>query len=80
MYHTSLAGAEVVDPTNKFMRANGETVATGWPSSQEVESEVSAWFDAKTAEEEKIVARRLNRVALEHVVCVPLGSYLNHHA
>jgi peptide/nickel transport system substrate-binding protein len=80
MYHTSYAGVDCVDPTNKFIRANGEIVATGWPSSQEVESEVSAWFDAKTAEEEKIVARRLNRVALEYVVCVPLGSYLSHHA
>jgi peptide/nickel transport system substrate-binding protein len=55
-------------------------VATGWPSSQEVESEISAWFDARTAEEEKIVARRLNKVALEYVVCAPLGSYLSHHA
>jgi peptide/nickel transport system substrate-binding protein len=37
MYPSSLAGADCVDPTNKFIRANGETVATGWPRSQEVE-------------------------------------------
>jgi peptide/nickel transport system substrate-binding protein len=31
-------------------------------------------------DEEKTIARRLNRLALDHVVYAPLGVMLRHHA
>ena len=37
-----------------------------------------AWFDAKTLDEEKTIARRLNKAALDHVVFAPLGLFLQH--
>ena len=80
MFHTSTAGADNTAPTNSQMRANGDGASFGWPNSPRVEAEVSAWFDAKTLDEEKAVARRLNRAALDHVVYAPLGFFLQYQA
>jgi peptide/nickel transport system substrate-binding protein len=80
MYHTTLTGVECIDATNKFIRANGEKASFGWPNIPEVEAEVAAWFDAKSLGEEKAIARRLNKVALDQVVCAPVGFFLRHQA
>ena len=80
MFHTSTAGAEISDPTNAQIRANGDGASFGWPNSPQVETEVAAWFDAKTLDDEKTVARRLNKAALDHVVYAPLGFFLQHQA
>jgi peptide/nickel transport system substrate-binding protein len=45
-----------------------------------VEATVAAWYDAKTLDEEKAAARRLNKAALDQVIYAPLGVYLRHHA
>ena len=52
----------------------------GWANSSAVEAEIAAWYDTKTLDEEKAVARRLNKAALDGVVYAPLGWYLNRHA
>ena len=44
-------------------------------SSLQVETEVAAWYDAKTLDEEKAAVRRLNRAAFDHVVYAPLGFF-----
>ena len=80
IYHTNLTGAECVDPTNKFVRASGELAQNGWPNSPQVEAEVASWYDANSLGEEKTIARRLNKAALDHVVYAPLGMYLRHFA
>jgi peptide/nickel transport system substrate-binding protein len=80
MYHSNLTGVECIDPTNKWIRANGEKASFGWPNIPQVETEVAAWFDAKSLEEEKSAAGRLNKAALDQVVCAPLGFYLRHQA
>jgi peptide/nickel transport system substrate-binding protein len=81
MHHTSHPGADCTNPaTNKAVRANGNDAVFGWPTSREVEAEVTAWFDAKTLDEEKTIARRLNKVALDHVVYAPTGFFLQHQA
>jgi peptide/nickel transport system substrate-binding protein len=80
MYVTGVYGVECLDPTNKWIRANGDKAMFGWPNSARVESEITAWYDAKTLDEEKSIARRLNKVALEDVVCAPLGLLLRHQA
>ena len=51
-----------------------------WPDSPQVEAEIAAWFDAKTLDEEKAAARRLNKAALDHVVHAPLGFFLQYQA
>lgn len=76
----SAAGIVCVDPTNKLIRANGELSANGWATNPPVESEIAAWFDATSFDEEKAAVRRLNKVALEHVVYAPLGCLVAHTA
>src|SRR5215475_14030505 len=68
MFHTSFYGVDCVDPTNKLLRANGDKAFFGWPNIPEVEAEIAAWYDAKTLDEEKLIARRLNKAALDNVV------------
>jgi peptide/nickel transport system substrate-binding protein len=80
MYHSNLTGVECIDATNKWIRANGDKASFGWPNIPQVETEVAAWFDSTSLEEEKTIARRLNRVALDQVVNAPLGFYLRHQA
>ena len=80
MYHTSLTGAECVDPTNKGIRATGGSPLNGWAKSAAIEAEVGAWFDAASLDAEQAAARRLNKVALEHVPYAPLGCFLRHFA
>jgi peptide/nickel transport system substrate-binding protein len=80
IFHTFLSGVDCIDPTNRTIRANGEKAFFGWPSSPEIETEVAAWYEAKTFDEEKAVVRRLNKVALDHAIYAPLGVFLQQQA
>ncbi len=62
-------GAANISPAQLIIRANGDGAWFGWPNSLQVETEVAAWYDAKTLDEEKAAVRRLNRAAFDHVVC-----------
>ena len=55
-------------------------MSNGWAKSPSLEAEIAAWFDAKTLEEERSAAQRLNEAALSEVVCAPLGWYLRYFA
>ena len=65
MYHTWQAGGVCIDPTNKIIRANGQLALNGWPKIPQVEAELAAWFEAQTLDEEKTIARRLNKAVLD---------------
>jgi peptide/nickel transport system substrate-binding protein len=65
MYHTWHAGGVCIDPTNKIIRANGQLALNGWPKIPQVEAEPAAWFEAQTLDEEKTIARRLNKAVLD---------------
>ncbi len=81
MFHTTLSGTDCTNPaTYPQIRANGDGAWFGWPNIPQVETEVTAWFEAKSLDEEKAAARRLNKAALENVVSVPLGLFLQYQA
>jgi peptide/nickel transport system substrate-binding protein len=80
MFHTWFAGADCINPTQFGIRANGDKAWFGWPDVPEVEAQVTAWFEAKTLDEEKAVIRRLNKAALESVVEAPTGFFLQYQA
>jgi peptide/nickel transport system substrate-binding protein len=81
MFHTTLAGTDCITPaTYPQIRANGDAAWFGWPNIPEVEAEVAAWFDAKSLDEEKAAARRLNKAALDNAIALPLGFYLQYQA
>jgi peptide/nickel transport system substrate-binding protein len=71
------AGTYGLNPaTNGFLSATNP----GWPSSPQVEAEMAAWLDTKSLDEEKTVARRLNKAAFESVTYAPLGTFLSYQA
>jgi peptide/nickel transport system substrate-binding protein len=76
IFHTYFAGVDCVDPSCRILRANGDRAFFGWPSSPQIEAEVAAWFDARTLDEEKIIARKVNRLAFDHAIYAPMGQYL----
>jgi peptide/nickel transport system permease protein len=80
MYHTWQAGGVCIDPTNKIIRANGQLAVNGWPNIPQVEAELAARFEAQTLDEEKTIARRLNKAVLDHALHAPLGFFLKHQA
>lgn len=79
MFITSLYGIDCADPTNRFLRADGNQ-PNGWANSPQVEAEIAAWFDATNVDDEKTLARRINKAALDYVVYAPLGTFLRHYA
>jgi peptide/nickel transport system substrate-binding protein len=71
---------EDADPTSRSLRADGNFQGNGWAKNPQIEAEIAAWFDSTNSDEEKTIARRLNRLAVDHVVYAPLGVMLQHHA
>src|SRR5215470_6471694 len=80
MHVSSYFGADRADPTSRFLRANGNEPSNGWTNNPQIEAEIAAWYDATSLDEEKTIARRLNRLAVDHVVYAPLGVHLRHYA
>jgi peptide/nickel transport system substrate-binding protein len=80
IFHTGWYGVDCVDPTSRIIRANGDKAFFGWPNIPQVEAEIAAWYEAKTVDEEKTIARRLNKAALDNAIYAPLGFFLQHQA
>ena len=81
VFHTATAGSDCCVPvTYAHLRASGNDAWFGWPKDPRVEAEIAAWFEAKTPDEEKAAARRINKAALDHVVFAPFGFWLSHQA
>jgi peptide/nickel transport system substrate-binding protein len=81
MFHTWHAGAVCVDPSSyTAIRANGDKAWFGWPTSERVETEITAWYEAADFDAEKAAIARLNRAACEDVVFAPTGFFLTHQA
>ena len=81
MFHSWHSGSDCINPAVYIaIRASGDGAWFGWPNVPEVEKEVTNWFDAKTLDEEKAAARRLNKAALDNVVYAPTGFFLTYQA
>ena len=61
-------------------QANGENAWYGWPKSDEFEALRAKWADAGTLEEQKTLARQMQRVWWDFVPTVLLGRYLQPQA
>ena len=68
------------DPSSGIISADGTSPANGWANNLQIETEIAAWHNATSLDEEKTIARRLNWLALDHVLFAPLGVYLRQHA
>ena len=67
-------------PGGNFLRAHGNAFANGWANNRQIEAEIAAWYNATSLDEEKTIARRLNRLAVDHALYAPLGVMLQQHA
>jgi len=76
----SASGILLGDPSGNFLRADGNTSGNGFANNPQIEAEIAAWYDATSLDEEKTIVRRLNRLAVDHVLYAPLGVFLRHHA
>ena len=76
MFHTWHAGADCATPASyNALRGTGDKAWFGWPNSPETEKEISAWFEAKSPDEEKAAMGRINKAAMDDVVYIPTGFY-----
>ena len=73
-------GVDGADPTGIFLRANGNEPLNGWANNPQIEAEIAAWYDATSLQEEKTIVRRLNRLAVDHVLYAPLGVLMRLYA
>src|SRR5215470_8156029 len=81
MFHTWHSGADCINPAVAIgVRASGDKAWFGWPNVPEVEAQVTAWYEAKSLDEEKAAIRRLNKAALDNVVFAPTGFFLGYQA
>jgi peptide/nickel transport system substrate-binding protein len=80
MFISSYFGVDFADPTNRALRANRNEPSSGWANNPQIESEIAAWYNAMSLDEEKTIVRRLNQLAVDHVVYAPLGVLMRHYA
>jgi peptide/nickel transport system substrate-binding protein len=73
-------GVAYIDPSPVLWRLSGNVGVNGWANIPEVEAEIAAWYEAKSLDEEKAIARRLNKAAFDHAIYAPIGWYLGRHA
>jgi peptide/nickel transport system substrate-binding protein len=80
MHLNVVTGVDLIDPSEKLIRSAGDLPGNGWSANAAVEAEVAAWYAATNLDEEKTIARRLNRAAFDYVVFAPLGVCVRHFA
>ncbi|WP_135466222.1 ABC transporter substrate-binding protein [Crenalkalicoccus roseus] len=78
VFCTAFNAYDFLDPAGHFpLRGNGTSGWFGWPTVPRLEELRLEWFGAPDLEAQQRIAREIQRVALDEVVYVPLGSYLS---
>ena len=73
---TSFSSFDFADPAgHALLRGNGNGGWFGWPVIPELETLRNQWFDAPDDVARKAICRDIQRVALDEVAYVPLGTY-----
>ncbi len=76
-FQVSHAGTDCINPAAYLgLRSNGEKAWFGWPDSSGVEAGIAEWFASTSIEQEKAIAEKINRAAIEDVVFIPTGFFL----
>jgi peptide/nickel transport system substrate-binding protein len=73
-------GILLSNPAGPWLRANGDAFVNGFANNPHIEAEIAAWYNTTSLDEEKTIASRLNRLAIDHALYAPLGVFLRHHA
>lgn len=76
MFATSFSALDYADPiTARALRGNGDAAWYGWPTNAEIERLREAWIDEPDAAAQKVLARKIQEIALTEAFYVPLGQY-----
>jgi peptide/nickel transport system substrate-binding protein len=78
MLFTSFSSFDFADPSAHFpLRGNGANAWPGWPTIPRIEELRDAWFVAPGLDAQRGLAREMQRVAMDELPYVPLGSYMS---
>ena len=78
---TSFSSFDFADPAvHPLLRGNGAGGWFGWPVIPELETLRAQWFDAPDEAARKAICRDMQRVVLDEVAFIPLGSYNSYTA
>ena len=73
---TSFSSFDFVDPSAHFpLRGNGTNAWPGWPDIPRLEALRDEWFVAPELPEQQRLAREMQRVAMDELPYIPVGSY-----
>jgi ABC-type transport system substrate-binding protein len=73
---TSFSSFDFADPAvHPLLRGNGAAAWFGWPVTPELETLRANWFDAPDEAARKAISADIQRVALDEVAFIPLGTY-----
>ena len=73
---TTFSSFDNADPAAlQPLRANGANAWFGWPTIPKLEALRTAWFAAPDETARRAICADMQRVALDEVVYVPVGSY-----
>jgi peptide/nickel transport system substrate-binding protein len=76
MLLTTFASFDCADPaSNAALRANGTAGWFGWPAVPRIEQLRDSWLAAPDEAARQAICADMQRVALQEVVYVPVGSY-----
>ena len=80
-FFSGFTAYDFADPaSHPLLRGNGTEGYLGWPSIPRLEDLRERWFDAPDETARKLIARDIQRVALEEVCYVPTGTGLSRTA
>jgi peptide/nickel transport system substrate-binding protein len=73
---TSFSSFDFADPAvHPLLRGNGAGAWFGWPVIPQLETLRASWFDAPDQASRKAICADIQRVALDEVAFIPLGTY-----
>jgi peptide/nickel transport system substrate-binding protein len=81
IFHTWTAGADASSPaTYPHIYCTGKKAWFGWPSSDEVQADIGAWYAAPNAAVERGAAATLNAALIAEAPFIPTGFYRGYQA
>jgi peptide/nickel transport system substrate-binding protein len=81
IFHTWASGVGSASPaTYPHIYCTGKTAWFGWPTDEQVQTDIAAWYEATDPVAEKAAAATLNAALIAEVPFIPTGFFLNYQA
>ena len=81
IFHTWAGGVGSSSPaTYPHIYCTGKTAWFGWPTDEQVQTDIAAWYEAPDLTSEKAAAAKLNASLIAEAPFIPTGFFLNYQA